>query len=436
MKKILDYLNTNQTQILRGIILLWGIYLLSIFVFDIIFTVGHYSEWRISEWMINYEGGFVRRGLIGQLLYECYKLCPYPLINVVMIICFVAFFVLVLLVVKLFLKDGWSCALLFAPYLFVMTFNDINAIFWTRRDHIALLITWSIFWCYSQYINSHKPGFMIIMQVLSIFTLLMHEASFFFTFPILFLHYYDYNRIQLKSVYKSIVSTACFSLPIMITMAVVCLNKGNADIADAIWTSWQPCMERFSDGGDVTKIGRAVSALTWDSNETFIMHFNVNWFNLFCYMLPAFPITLLSIVAIYYLVTRLNTVDLKWNKLRKINRTVLSNIMLIQFFCLIPMFTVLSCDMARVITYWVISTLFAYHFFKNSKLLSLSWLSHISEVIQYRIDKIKFLSSPWIYLGILFCVPISNYCGGASILGSCQFLILYPIYDLIKGIIL
>ncbi len=407
MKKVLDYLRANQTQIQRGVIVLWGIYFFGIIILELIYLNAHYSDWRISEWMINYEGGFVRRGLIGQLLYECYKLSPYPLIDVVMVVSFATFLTLVVLVIKLFLKEGWSCVLLFAPYLFFIAFR--SQLFWTRRDHIALLITWAIFWCYSRCINNHKTGFMIIMQILSIFTLLMHEASFFFTFPILFFHYYGYKRSQLKSVYESIVSTICFSLPIMITMAVVCLNKGNTNIANAIWISWQSCMERFSDGGDITKIGVGVLALTWDSVDTFIMHFKLNWCVVYNKFFPAFPITLFNIVAIYYLVTRLNTVDLKWNKLRKMNRTVLSNIMLIQFFCLIPMFTILSCDMARIITYWVISTLFAYHFFKNSKLLSISWLSRLSETIQIKIDRVKFLSYSWVYFGILFCLPIQAW---------------------------
>ena len=30
--------------------------------------VPDYESYQISDWMINYEGGFVRRGLMGQLL--------------------------------------------------------------------------------------------------------------------------------------------------------------------------------------------------------------------------------------------------------------------------------------------------------------------------------------------------------------------------------
>ena len=31
-----------------------------------------YYDIVISDWMINYQGGFVRRGLVGELLYQIY----------------------------------------------------------------------------------------------------------------------------------------------------------------------------------------------------------------------------------------------------------------------------------------------------------------------------------------------------------------------------
>ena len=27
-------------------------------------------EWTVSEWLINYQGGFTRRGLIGEMIYQ------------------------------------------------------------------------------------------------------------------------------------------------------------------------------------------------------------------------------------------------------------------------------------------------------------------------------------------------------------------------------
>ena len=29
-----------------------------------------YSDWQYADWLINYQGGFIRRGLIGELLFQ------------------------------------------------------------------------------------------------------------------------------------------------------------------------------------------------------------------------------------------------------------------------------------------------------------------------------------------------------------------------------
>ena len=33
-----------------------------------------YSEWQYSDWIINYQGGFIRKGLIGEFLFKIYQL--------------------------------------------------------------------------------------------------------------------------------------------------------------------------------------------------------------------------------------------------------------------------------------------------------------------------------------------------------------------------
>ena len=32
-----------------------------------------YSEWQYSDWLINYQAGFVRRGFIGEILFQIYS---------------------------------------------------------------------------------------------------------------------------------------------------------------------------------------------------------------------------------------------------------------------------------------------------------------------------------------------------------------------------
>ena len=49
------------------------IYLLILFFFAVFFFFQKYNnsvEWTISEWLINYQGGFTRRGLLGELIFQ------------------------------------------------------------------------------------------------------------------------------------------------------------------------------------------------------------------------------------------------------------------------------------------------------------------------------------------------------------------------------
>ena len=49
------------------------IYLVILFFFAIFFFFQKYNnnvEWTISEWLINYQGGFTRRGLIGEIVFQ------------------------------------------------------------------------------------------------------------------------------------------------------------------------------------------------------------------------------------------------------------------------------------------------------------------------------------------------------------------------------
>lgn len=383
---------TVNKKVLIGLALCYLGYLLFRF-FKTCLPLRDYNSWHISEWLINYEGGFVRRGITGQLLFWLYELHPYPVRDAILVIASIAFIIFIYCLVRLFNKEGWSHLLLFAPGLLAMTL-PIKGLFWNKRDSIALLVTWLIFMLWARYARKGNPWSVVAAQVLAVLTLLMHEASFFFTFPLLALYCHSvFSRDTTPA--RSVVKTIVAMLPAVATMAITCIHKGDAQVAADVWASWRECMERYPTGGNINEIGEGVKALGWDTRETFAYHFGRNWLK------PLFPVKLLQLAALYYLVTRINTLDLGWNKLKPVNRTRMSNYMLLQFVFLLPMFTVLSCDMQRIWCYWVFTTLMAYHCFGDAELPFFGVLSRLSGKIQRGMDRWKFLSSPYAYLAAM-----------------------------------
>ena len=48
-------------------------YLLFLFIFGLIFLFDKHNvgnNWTMSEWLINYQGGFTRRGLLGDIAFN------------------------------------------------------------------------------------------------------------------------------------------------------------------------------------------------------------------------------------------------------------------------------------------------------------------------------------------------------------------------------
>ena len=53
------------------------VYLVVLYLFASFFLYQKYnnlSEWTISEWLINYQGGFTRRGLLGEIVFQFSKI--------------------------------------------------------------------------------------------------------------------------------------------------------------------------------------------------------------------------------------------------------------------------------------------------------------------------------------------------------------------------
>ena len=95
------------------------------------------SSWQFSDWLINYQGGFVRRGLLGQLLLvanQRFGLDPYVVVLVVTLGAYVLLCALAVIAAK---KGRIPYALV--PMSFALGF-PVFSNQWFRKDVLLVLL--------------------------------------------------------------------------------------------------------------------------------------------------------------------------------------------------------------------------------------------------------------------------------------------------------
>ena len=371
-------------------------------------SVVDYYSFDISDWLINYEGGFIRRGIIGQILWEIEQLYLYDVRIVITIICLATSIILLLLIIRIFMEEGWSLLIIPTGFIFGFTLFNLGG----RRDMLSLLLTFVIFILFKNiFLHRQKQlVWLLLFYFVSVLQIFIHEASFFYTFPILFLLYFYNLRKNHLSVGKKSLICVLYFMPVIIAMFIVCVFKGNPMTADIIWTSWTEVFESFPCYGDSSVIGEGVDALAWGAQDTFLNHLKAGYLGSHSPSFLRIPLVFLNLFAAYLLVTRINTVDMGLYKKKQMDNVLMSNIVLIQLFAMLPMFTILSCDWGRTIPYWLFSSLFFYHIFKEFQMVHIPFFSRASHVIQNVISNNPILRNSYTYILLVLLCPIPGAC--------------------------
>lgn len=115
----------------------------SIALYAFIYMPG-YNGFEISDWMINYQGGFVRRGLVGELLFMLEKVKPYNLRYAVIGIDMVFYILFFFTIFRIFRKYRLSLIGAMFPVACVTTSMAVY-----HRDFMMLCICCLAFHCFS-----------------------------------------------------------------------------------------------------------------------------------------------------------------------------------------------------------------------------------------------------------------------------------------------
>lgn len=373
-------------------------------IIKIMFHVYHslkwYYTWEFTEFLINYRGGFVRRGMIGEILYQSYAQFDISLRWTVFCIITISFFCVlgyILRHVKMKKLCWWIL-----PLNVCMFGADF-----ARKDYLCMLCALFALWVYVR--MKRLLWKMVCVNAILMIALNIHECTFFIIVPFMMLLFLrdDKNRTNIY------VRSVCM-LPSILMMTVLCVCKGNPEIAQTIWDSWTPITHWYANPEG------SIQAIGWTGQKAVEFHSGVNFLMKSMGLYGWLTKPIVWLLVIYVCCSVLFIKKKAEQKHREI--AAFMGIMIIQFISLFPMFTVLSCDGGRICFYWTVSSILIYLTLPSGfyeKLYSARFRAALERASTRLVGQAPYV--PIMLLVVLCISPIGTGISGAmghSVLGA------------------
>jgi hypothetical protein len=185
----------------NNILLIYFLYLIvGIIIYSILQANEFPQKYVFTEWLINYEGGFVRRGLLGEIVFKISNILNIDirfLIIFFQIIAYLIYFALFYLQFSKINQNFFWLLIIFSPILFAYPLIELMIL--GRKD--IFVITLFLIFSIINYKNLNNLYFCFIFFFgVSTF---IHEITFFYIFHYL-LVVYIYNKLIFKNEIKKI----------------------------------------------------------------------------------------------------------------------------------------------------------------------------------------------------------------------------------------
>ena len=145
------------------------------------------SEWQYSDWLINYQGGFIRRGFIGEILFKVHKFTSISLDILIFVFVISLYFFLSYFLIKSlkYLENSKINILIFlSPGFFLYPVMNSGVI---GRKEILIFFVMGFFVFFEKFL---KDKILLTLVIFSLFLLsLSHSALLFYTPYIVFLYF-------------------------------------------------------------------------------------------------------------------------------------------------------------------------------------------------------------------------------------------------------
>lgn len=280
------------------------------------------APWQndMSEMFDNYEGGFVRRGLFGQLLLwidHHVGIHPFLIISAVFAL---SYLILTFYFVRHFRRGGY-CWYFLLSCLMVGSIGVYGMMM--RRMFLVVLFLCVIWLCQ----HARRWIWIVLGNAITVFGLFCYEPYIFFSVPMFVLITHAKGSSWLRSF--------AYWLPSMVVFGVCCVCHGNPEQFAVMKEAAQVYV------GNNTNL---LDFIRWGSNDLIQHHININY--LACpWYVPAVVANLIMLLYTLYVGTN---ASLLFKDEKKGERHQLFSLVLFQLLTQIPMFVILSTDYGRI----------------------------------------------------------------------------------------
>ena len=375
------------------------IYFIAIICFVAIYSfvyIPDYETYEISDWMINYEGGFVRRGLIGQCLLWANHIHSFDIRYAIVLIEAFFYVLFLYLIFKIFNKYKWS--LLGAMFPIVCSTTSLTVY---RRDFMMLCLCYLSYKLFFRYLKDNGINSLIISIMIMSVSITIYEPIFFVMVPVLVLQYWNKKKNIINSLFIFLIPILC--------MVLSCIFRGTDNQVNDIWQSWLPYLSQYVDIQN-ENIGFAIQFLGLTNQEVFSLHYECTFRD----NMPLWTIITLIIVfsLAYFLCTYVPSVYREGKRLcENIDKYELSKILLFQLFIQLPIFTLLSCDYGRTIPMSLYTSFFIFHMSKMNgyNVYVTNIIGNTSDKIINSLNSYTVFNNPWVYIFTILLFPFHTF---------------------------
>ena len=375
------------------------------------------NSWTIGEWLISYAGGFVRRGLPGELIHiisRNFKISP---IYLIWFLCVLFVFCLGVLL-KFYCKPFFKESLLFSQLILL---GPLSEDYFIRKDiFIVLLYGLSLLTFDLFYKNKfNKFTCFLLVNLFSIIAILSHESYGIWALPSIIIIFFIFENNEQNNTIKKFLNTGFLILPTIIIFLLCYVFKGTPDQTLIIHLSWQNLQDYIPSLGKLSSPfpDGAIAALGTNNGRVYTSSL-INQFNLQIFWHPGM-----------WLLTIFLAIKLFIGHEKNIYQNSKRILVCFQLVAFLPMF--LFVDIGRWIFMWLSSSAFLFSFLV--KIFGIKSIIDKTKTLKYSNILTKIIpsfSSKLNYNRVILFLGIPHCCWSMG-----RYLISNPIGFTIKNII-